>query len=574
MSGKRLTLIAVLLCFFDFSPPTAAQTPRFDFEAGQSIYVIAVKTSGRAERAIWDRFFPDLTQLACGEVVRFQFVGQPSVSRLQLAPTLERSAMGQTPLISTDPILQSEIQKAVKKQKKFKLAETLDAADFVLIAFAKYPFAQLTMQGKQVISAWRSYEDSPYSPASVLVLAFVLSEDAYSQTGTGVRELSDVALWQGYTQVDNHRCTRTAQADAANELMKRFHKQVRKENRKNQPNPAAPSRLDRGRERPPQLKVGDDTHTPPSRTFASSPGAAVRVATTAVIVPVAVSDRDGRHISNLTQTDFRLFENDVEQKIDHFRTVEAPFRVALLLDSSASMLLKNEDLSRAASSFVDRLQPQDQVMVVSFDSEISPRVDFTSNREILREAIAGIRPGAGTRLYDAVDLILTERLSQVEGRKAIVLFTDGVDTESWLADARRTVGLAEESGTLIYSISYDTAEDVPERPMQGQVNGRSVEIRTDRPNAANVGLEAYQLGEKYVSELTRATGALEYKATSVDDLDRAFAQIAGELRRQYELAYYPTSSVEARAYRRITVKVNRPEGVVRARPGYRSPRQQ
>src|SRR5215470_2644532 len=189
---------------------------------------------------------------------------------------------------------------------------------------------------------------------------------------------------------------------------------------------------------------------------AQDPGATIKIDTTLVTIPVRVLDRDGKYIPNLTRRDFHLFEDNVEQDIADFNSIEAPFHVALLLDTSRSTSFKLGDIQKAALAFIDQLHPDDRVMVVSFDSDIYIDAEFTSDREQLRQAIRRTRTGSSTRLYDAVDLVITERLGKIQGRKAVVLFTDGVDTASNLASAASTIGRVEESGVLAYPIQYDT----------------------------------------------------------------------------------------------------------------------
>src|SRR5262249_60580424 len=114
----------------------------------------------------------------------------------------------------------------------------------------------------------------------------------------------------------------------------------------------------------------------------------------------------------------------------------------------------------AAVVFVDQLHPDDQVMVVSFDDKVRIESEFTNNRSQLRNAIFKTRTGGNTKLYDAVHVVLDEQLSRIQGRKAVVLFTDGVDTKSKRASAESTMELAEESDALVFPIHYDTEEAV------------------------------------------------------------------------------------------------------------------
>ena len=146
----------------------------------------------------------------------------------------------------------------------------------------------------------------------------------------------------------------------------------------------------------------------------------IKIDTALVYVPVRVMDKDGKYIPDLTKKDFQIFEDSTAQEIENFSNVDDPFHVVLLLDMSGSTRFKVEDIQDAALEFIEHLRPQDRVMVASFESSIFVDVDFTNDRAKLTKAILRTRTGGGTRLYDAVDLVLTERLNRIQGRKAVV----------------------------------------------------------------------------------------------------------------------------------------------------------
>src|SRR5262245_42515692 len=198
---------------------------------------------------------------------------------------------------------------------------------------------------------------------------------------------------------------------------------------------------------------------------------AVKLNTSLVNVPVIVTDRVGKYIPNLTPNYFEIFEENIKQNIDAFSTIEAPFNVVLLIDTSDSTFFKLEEIQQSALAFIDLLREQDRVMVVSFDTQVYIDSEFTNDRKKLRKAVLETRSGGRTRLYDAIDLVLTERLADTSGRKAVVLFSDGVDTGSLLATARSSIDLIEESDVLVYVIQYDTREDMREK-IQGVGRGQ------------------------------------------------------------------------------------------------------
>jgi len=124
-------------------------------------------------------------------------------------------------------------------------------------------------------------------------------------------------------------------------------------------------------------------------------GDVIRVNTTLVTIPVSVTDRDGRYIPNLRKEDFRLWEDGVQQDVAFFASVDKPFSVVLMLDTSGSTRFRLEDIQDAAITFVNQLRQDDRVMVVSFDDEVRVLSEFTSDRYRLRDAIRRTRPGDG-----------------------------------------------------------------------------------------------------------------------------------------------------------------------------------
>ncbi|MDQ3821340.1 MAG: VWA domain-containing protein, partial [Acidobacteriota bacterium] len=116
----------------------------------------------------------------------------------------------------------------------------------------------------------------------------------------------------------------------------------------------------------------------------------------------------------------------------------------LIIDTSASTHFRMDEMQDAAIEFVNQLRPDDRVLVVSFDSQIRVLAEPTSDRNVLRNAIRSTRTGGNTRLYDAIDFVIHQRLNQISGRKAIVLFTDGVDTTSKHASYESNMRDAEE----------------------------------------------------------------------------------------------------------------------------------
>ncbi len=340
--------------------------------------------------------------------------------------------------------------------------------------------------------------------------------------------------------------------------------------------------------RPPVLIGGTRPAPAPTATPAED-DEVIKVETNLVTMPVSVLDRDGRFISGLRQKDFKIFEDGVEQKLDYFQSVEQPFSVILLIDVSPSTQFKIDEIHDAATTFVDQLRPSDRVMVVAFDQRVNVMCPMTSNRAIIRGAIRQAQFGDGTSLYEAVDFVVNRELRRIQGRKAVVLFTDGVDTTSRRATFDSSLADTEEVDALFYTIRYDTSADMYGGGMGwpggggrtgggtiGDIlgailSGGNVQIGGGRGRGRGRGgsnSPEYVRGKEYLERLSTNSGGRTFEATGIYNLEAAFAGIAEELRRQYSLGYYPEAVGKPGDRRQIKIRVMRPGVVVRAKTSY------
>ena len=356
----------------------------------------------------------------------------------------------------------------------------------------------------------------------------------------------------------------------------------------------------------------------------------VKVETNLVTVPVVVSDRGGRYVPDLKAEEFSVAEDGAEQKVSFFATVSEPFHVVLLIDTSASTTAeKMRQVQEAAVTFTNNLQEGDRVKVVSFDDSVRELCDFTGDRAALANAIRAMRPGKGTRLYDAFDLAFRS-LRRVQGRKAIVMLTDGVDWHSdrrTYADNRRAI---EESDVVVYPVRFDTRAETEQLAREQQQGGQTVDLGTifgkvpglpgggpvvvgtrggrtttgtrdggdpsrdasrgggpengtgtmpgtvsrtpderETESISDLMNRIYKLADDYLNEMANTSGGRLVRADDNAMLPRAFQQIAEELRTQYSLGYYPTNLAREGKYRKIRVRTTRKDVAVRTRPGYR-----
>jgi Ca-activated chloride channel family protein len=287
----------------------------------------------------------------------------------------------------------------------------------------------------------------------------------------------------------------------------------------------------------------------------------VRVSTSLITVPAEVLDRNGRNIANLQRTDFRIYENGVEQELAYFASVEQPFTVALLLDVSGSTQSQLQAIRTAANTFIKRLRPNDRLLLVSFDGRINVLTEAVTLTELRKQKVRLDAVHDGTLLYDTVGFVLNQRLASLPGRKAIVLMTDGVDNGSKQASLKQNLRDAEEANVVIYTVQYNTMPQLPERLSQiSNVKARE-HVRTKM-------IKDYGVGSTYLQFLAEKTGGRIYRADDLADVPQMFNAITDELGRQYSLGYYPKGQAQPGERRDIKVQTRVPNLVVRARESY------
>lgn len=300
----------------------------------------------------------------------------------------------------------------------------------------------------------------------------------------------------------------------------------------------------------------------------------IRLHTTLVQVPVVVSERGGRYVSDLTREDFTILEDGVKQNIELFGSVEEPFSAAILLDSSGSTGAALDQIKAAALAFIENLRPQDRVMVVAFNDSVEILSELTGDRAKLVSAVESIKSGDFTQVYEAVYSAVWEKLNDVTGRKAVIVFTDGIDTASSEISAEDTLdAVIESEDIIVYPIRYATREDV-ERKMERRIRES---LRSSGRDAVEKKLEqsrreldrTYRSADEYLQQLADTSGGIVERADRLGDLKSALGRIAEELRHQYLIGYYPTNKQKDDHSRKITVRVSRSAVLVRARPAYR-----
>jgi Ca-activated chloride channel family protein len=279
----------------------------------------------------------------------------------------------------------------------------------------------------------------------------------------------------------------------------------------------------------------------------------IRVDSTLITVPATVFDRDGRYVTNLKKEDFEIYEDGIPQEIAFFEPVEKECTVFLLLDVSGSMVYDLESLTDTANAFLHQLRPDDKLSAASFADRVNVLFEPKSVKDIrsgkkIKLKIIGLPPV--TMVYDAVDFAL-KKMSKIRGRKAIILFSDGIGS-GYSASAKSNWRDAEEQEALIYTVTFDTNSNVRSR----YETEKDFQKRLEKAKFAN----------NYMRELADITGGRHYEIEKIKNLQSTFGSVAEELSRQYSLGYYSKQTNAGK--KQIKVKVRQPNLAVRARDSY------
>jgi VWFA-related protein len=301
----------------------------------------------------------------------------------------------------------------------------------------------------------------------------------------------------------------------------------------------------------------------------------VRTSTNLVILNVGVADRKGQAVTNLSQGDFAVYEDGVRQSVVSFEPTNAPFSLVLLLDMSGSTINFRPTLKQSALRFIDALGPEDRVQVIAFNDKVQTLQPFTTDRRKIAFAINEAKGRGNTGLYKALGHSLAELSKEGKRRKAVVVLTDGLDTDERVLDGR-TSAQAQTGDEAVASVNPD----------------QSAALRAVLDTADRLGVTIYPLALPsadpkkllpftpqqsaiYASARTRMqaladrTGGRLHEIRRLEDMGRLYAEVAAEMRTLYSLVYQ-SSNARARdgKWRAITIEVSRADAIARSRPGY------
>src|SRR5947209_11476524 len=260
-----------------------------------------------------------------------------------------------------------------------------------------------------------------------------------------------------------------------------------------------------------------------------------------VRLPITVTDKKGQFVSGLSVSDFLILEDKVPQQIDSFTSEEnnnLPLYVAVLMDTSPSTAGKLKFEQESAMNFIQTVvRPRkDRVLFATFDDQVTLRQDFTDRLELLDRAVYAIKKtGDKTALYDAIWQFCDQKMRSAQGRRALVIITDGIDTYS-RADIHDAIDIAQRTETTIFAISTKAG-------LSGSVPGVEAGEIKDKP-------------DKDLDRLCEETGGMAFFTGDMLSLERSFSKIAKELRSQYLITYRPTNDRYDGSYRRVDVKLS------------------
>ncbi|HXM34318.1 MAG TPA: VWA domain-containing protein [Pyrinomonadaceae bacterium] len=340
-------------------------------------------------------------------------------------------------------------------------------------------------------------------------------------------------------------------------------------------------------------------------------GDVVRVDTQLVSVPAIVSNSLGRPVGGLRPDNFIIYEDGQKQTIANFGTTQAPFEIALLLDTSGSTRADVELIRQSANAFITALRSGDRVAIVAFKDQagggssmatVDVLAKLTEDRKVLRAAIQNLGSSNGTPFYDALARIADEIFrepprEEVRGRRAVVALTDGVDSTS-NSDYDEARNKLLRAGVACYFIEVNTEDFVEDRLLKdcqddGQLTLSARQLQRYRrifvPQSRSedyidfcqmgqfqrmqISRDLYNLARREMNDLARAAGARNFVAATLQDARAAFARVADDIGTQYSLGYYPTNKARDGKFRSIKVEVRGLNGKneVRAREGYKAP---
>lgn len=271
-----------------------------------------------------------------------------------------------------------------------------------------------------------------------------------------------------------------------------------------------------------------------------------------VVIYATVFDKNGHLVDGLTKDDFKVYEDKVEQKIVSFGHDDVPATIGVVLDHSGSMRSKMDRVREAIETFLSTLRPDNQLFLIDFNDEATLEENFTRDIDDIRDALDNVVVSGGTALYDAIYLGVEKARKGNEPKKALLVFTDGEDKDSYYTQ-EQLLKKIEEEDVQVYLVAF-LDEDL------GHQTGFFGIFKSERDKVV-----------KGISAIADGTGGRAYFPEKLDDLKPTFESIGRELRSQYRISYVSTNRKRDSTWRRVDVTLEnaRQRGLkIRAKRGY------
>ena len=293
-------------------------------------------------------------------------------------------------------------------------------------------------------------------------------------------------------------------------------------------------------------------------------GFRIGVAVNQVFLSVNARSVTGGFVSDLTQDQLQVYEDGVQQEIVNFYSEGVPVHVVLLIDISGSTRNEQGEIHHAALEFAKSLDTEDRVAIITFNDAPRLILDWTNDIEKIELALGSIYAKGSTVFNDALYVAFDDLLASVEGKKAVIALTDGIDTNS-MVDGAETMNLAIRSESMVYVVSK--LEEYWARAMAARMayqrrTGYVPKQLTD-PFILNA--------KRFLQRLARQTGGKVLDTQAFISLSDVYAQVAEELKNQYYVSYIPSNIIKDGKWRQVEVRARLAGVVVSTRPGYYAP---
>lgn len=295
--------------------------------------------------------------------------------------------------------------------------------------------------------------------------------------------------------------------------------------------------------------------TPQGETDLPQAGFKIGVEVNMVNVPVTVRGADGDFVRGLPQDSFRLLEDGQPQEILFFAQEGLPVHIAIVLDNSGSVRSEWGAIRYATRRFIEQLKPGDRFSLTSFNTEIRLKMDWGTDTARLDPVLTSIYCKGNTKVWDAVWVVCNDVFRGVEGKKAMIIMSDGMDNESAVT-YEEALEAAVQAEVAVYVVSKTEA-----------LRQLALTLYREVPQ------KQFLVADQALRKLAYATGGRVLYPNNFGQLDDIYADVDEELRNQYTLGYVSDNTDKDGSYRQIEVRVARPGVSITARPGYYAPRE-